>query len=158
MALGGQIDFSVVPLTAAATSGLAMPGLFAEKRNPSIPDVPTIKEQGFNVAPQYSHAERVKRRDDGLGHGQAADDFVHPLDHFRGRLVGECDRQDRLRHRAKVFDQMCDAIGDNPGLSATSAGQNEQRPFASFDSLTLLRIELVEEGQTSKAPYGLQQL
>jgi tripartite-type tricarboxylate transporter receptor subunit TctC len=51
MALAGQIDFSVVPLTAAANSGLVMPALFAEKRNSSIPDVPTVKEQGFDVAP-----------------------------------------------------------------------------------------------------------
>jgi tripartite-type tricarboxylate transporter receptor subunit TctC len=51
MTLGGQIDFAVAPLTAAANSGLAMPGLFAEKRNPSIPDVPTVKEQGFDVSP-----------------------------------------------------------------------------------------------------------
>ena len=47
----GQIDFAAVPLTAAAGSGLAMPGLFAEERNPSMPDVPTFKEQGYAVAP-----------------------------------------------------------------------------------------------------------
>ena len=41
----------MAPLTAAASSGLVMPGLFAERRNPSIPDVPTVKEQGFDVAP-----------------------------------------------------------------------------------------------------------
>ena len=46
-----QIDFAAVPLTAAAGSGLAMPGLFAETRNPSLPDVPTFKEQGYDVAP-----------------------------------------------------------------------------------------------------------
>ena len=51
MTLGGQIDFAVAPLTAAANSGLAMPALFAEKRNPALPDVPTVKEQGFDVAP-----------------------------------------------------------------------------------------------------------
>jgi tripartite-type tricarboxylate transporter receptor subunit TctC len=51
MTIGGQIDFAVAPLTAAAKSGLAMPALFAEKRNPSLPDVPTVKEQGFDVAP-----------------------------------------------------------------------------------------------------------
>jgi tripartite-type tricarboxylate transporter receptor subunit TctC len=51
MTLGGQIDFAVAPLTAAATSGLAMPALFAEKRNASIPDVPTAIEQGYEVAP-----------------------------------------------------------------------------------------------------------
>ena len=51
MTAAGQIDFAVAPLTAAANSGLAMPGLFAERRNASIPDVPTAKEQGFDIAP-----------------------------------------------------------------------------------------------------------
>jgi tripartite-type tricarboxylate transporter receptor subunit TctC len=51
MTAAGQIDFAVAPLTAAASSNLAMPGLFALKRNPYLPDVPTVIEQGFNVAP-----------------------------------------------------------------------------------------------------------
>jgi tripartite-type tricarboxylate transporter receptor subunit TctC len=51
MTIGGQIDFAVAPLTAAAKSGLAMIALFAEKRNASIPDIPTAKEQGVDVAP-----------------------------------------------------------------------------------------------------------
>ncbi len=51
MTAAGQIDFAVAPLTAAASSNLAMPGLFAQRRNPSIPDVPTVKEQGYDVAP-----------------------------------------------------------------------------------------------------------
>jgi tripartite-type tricarboxylate transporter receptor subunit TctC len=51
MTIGGQIDFAVAPLTAAANSGLVMPALFAEKRNPAIANVPTVKEQGFDVAP-----------------------------------------------------------------------------------------------------------
>jgi tripartite-type tricarboxylate transporter receptor subunit TctC len=46
-----EIDFAAVPLTVAAGSGLAMPGIFAEKRNPAIPNVPTFKEQGFDIAP-----------------------------------------------------------------------------------------------------------
>ena len=51
MTLAGQIDFAAVPLSTAAASPLAMPGLFARARNPAIPDVPTMKEQGFDVAP-----------------------------------------------------------------------------------------------------------
>jgi tripartite-type tricarboxylate transporter receptor subunit TctC len=51
MTAAGQIDFAVAPLTAAASSNLAMPGLFAQKRNPSISNVPTVKEQGYDVAP-----------------------------------------------------------------------------------------------------------
>src|SRR5271169_2457542 len=49
--LNGQLDFAAVPLTAAVGSGLSMPGIFAISRNPSLPDVPTFKEQGFDVAP-----------------------------------------------------------------------------------------------------------
>ena len=51
MTYGGQIDFAVAPITAAAKSGLVMPGVFAPRRNPAIADVPTVKEQGFDVAP-----------------------------------------------------------------------------------------------------------
>ena len=96
----------------------------------------------------------MERRNDGLRHGQAADDLVHALDHLGSSLVGESNGQDGFRHRAQIFDQMGDAVRDNPCLPATGAGENEQRTFAGFDSFTLLRIELVEEGQTCKAPYG----
>jgi tripartite-type tricarboxylate transporter receptor subunit TctC len=51
MTLAGQIDFAAVPLSTAAASGLAMPGLFAPARNPAIPNVATMREQGFDVAP-----------------------------------------------------------------------------------------------------------
>ena len=51
MTLAGQIDFAAVPLPTAAASGLRMPALFAPIRKPAIPDVPTMKEQGFDVAP-----------------------------------------------------------------------------------------------------------
>ena len=51
MTQAGQIDFAVSPLTAAAASNLAKPGLFASHRNRSLPDVPTATEQGFDVAP-----------------------------------------------------------------------------------------------------------
>jgi tripartite-type tricarboxylate transporter receptor subunit TctC len=51
MTHAGQLDFAAVPLSAAASSGLRMPGLFAAARNPAIADVPTVKEQGFDVAP-----------------------------------------------------------------------------------------------------------
>ena len=48
---GGQVDFGSVTLSSAAESGLHILGLFGNHRNPSIPDVPTMKEQGFDVAP-----------------------------------------------------------------------------------------------------------
>jgi tripartite-type tricarboxylate transporter receptor subunit TctC len=48
---GGQLDFGAVVLSSAAGSGLRILGLFAQARNPATPDTPTVKEQGFAVAP-----------------------------------------------------------------------------------------------------------
>jgi hypothetical protein len=42
---------------------------------------------------------------------------------------------------------MRNAVGDDARLAAARAGQNEHRPVSGFDSLTLLRIELGQEGQ-----------
>jgi tripartite-type tricarboxylate transporter receptor subunit TctC len=48
---GRHVDFAVVVLASAASSGVRMLGLFSKARNPAIPDVPTMREQGFDVAP-----------------------------------------------------------------------------------------------------------
>jgi tripartite-type tricarboxylate transporter receptor subunit TctC len=45
--LAGEIDFGSVTLSSAAGGGLRILGLFGQARNPSIPDVPTLREQGF---------------------------------------------------------------------------------------------------------------
>jgi hypothetical protein len=42
---------------------------------------------------------------------------------------------------------MSDAVGDNASLTASGASQDEHRPLGSFDSFTLLRIELREKRQ-----------
>jgi tripartite-type tricarboxylate transporter receptor subunit TctC len=49
--LGGQVDFGAVVLSSAAGSGLRILGLFANQRNSSTPETPTVKEQGYPVAP-----------------------------------------------------------------------------------------------------------
>ena len=48
---GGQVDFGSVTLSSAVEGGLRIIGLFGQARNGGIPDVPTLKEQGFDVAP-----------------------------------------------------------------------------------------------------------
>jgi tripartite-type tricarboxylate transporter receptor subunit TctC len=48
---GGQLDFGAVVLSSAAGSGLRILGLFADARNPATPETPTVREQGFAVAP-----------------------------------------------------------------------------------------------------------
>ena len=49
--LGGHTDFGAVVLSSAAGSPLRVIGLFGDARNPLMPDVPTLREQGFDVAP-----------------------------------------------------------------------------------------------------------
>ncbi len=45
--IGGHVDFASVTLASAAAAGpsVRVIGIFAEARNPSLPDAPTIKEQ-----------------------------------------------------------------------------------------------------------------
>jgi tripartite-type tricarboxylate transporter receptor subunit TctC len=51
--IGGHVDFASVTLASAAAAGpsVRVMGIFADARNPTLPDVPTVKEQGYDVAP-----------------------------------------------------------------------------------------------------------
>ena len=51
--IGGHVDFASTTLASAAAAGRAVRliGIFAEKRNPALADIPTVKEQGYDVAP-----------------------------------------------------------------------------------------------------------
>jgi tripartite-type tricarboxylate transporter receptor subunit TctC len=48
---GQHVDFGASTLSGAAKSGLRLLGVFSKQRNPAIPDVPTFKELGYDVAP-----------------------------------------------------------------------------------------------------------
>jgi tripartite-type tricarboxylate transporter receptor subunit TctC len=48
---GKHVDFGAMVLASAARSGLKILGLFSQQRNPSVPDVPTLREAGYDVAP-----------------------------------------------------------------------------------------------------------
>jgi tripartite-type tricarboxylate transporter receptor subunit TctC len=48
---GQHVDFGASTLSGAAQSGLRLLGVFSKQRNPAIPDVPTFKELGYDVAP-----------------------------------------------------------------------------------------------------------
>jgi tripartite-type tricarboxylate transporter receptor subunit TctC len=51
--VGGHVDFATTTLASAAAAGpsIRVIGIFADARNPTLPDAPTIKEQGYDVAP-----------------------------------------------------------------------------------------------------------
>jgi tripartite-type tricarboxylate transporter receptor subunit TctC len=100
MTLAGQVDFAVAPLTAVANSNLTMLGLFAAKRNPSIPDVRTLAEQGFDVSP--------------LSVGGVLAPAGLPTD-VRGKLEAACMaamQTDAFKFMAKTTFQPSDFSGD----------------------------------------------
>lgn len=49
--LGGRLDVGAIVLGSASGQNVRVIGIFAEERHPSFPDVPTVKEQGFDVSP-----------------------------------------------------------------------------------------------------------
>ena len=49
--LGGRLDVAAIVLGTAKGQNVRVIGIFAETRHPAFPDVPTVKEQGFDVSP-----------------------------------------------------------------------------------------------------------
>jgi tripartite-type tricarboxylate transporter receptor subunit TctC len=49
--LGGVVDFAPMTLSSVPKGAVRILAVFANERNPAIPDVPTVKEEGFDVAP-----------------------------------------------------------------------------------------------------------
>ena len=51
--IGGHVDFATTTLGSATAAGDAIRviAIYAQARNPSLPDTPTVKEQGYDVAP-----------------------------------------------------------------------------------------------------------
>ena len=99
----GQIDFAAVPLTAAAGSGLAMPGIFAETRNPALPDVPTFKEQGYDVAPlSYGGL---------LGPAGMPDEVTHKLESACIAIMKSDAAQRVVKNTLQPADYFADSAG-----------------------------------------------
>jgi tripartite-type tricarboxylate transporter receptor subunit TctC len=49
--LGGRIEVASIVLGTATGQNVRVIGIFAESRHPAFPDVPTVKEQGYDVSP-----------------------------------------------------------------------------------------------------------
>ena len=49
--LGGRLDVASIVLGSASGQNIRVIGVFVEARHPAFPDVPTVKEQGYDVSP-----------------------------------------------------------------------------------------------------------
>ena len=117
----GQIEFAAVPLTAAAGSGLPMPGIFAEQRNPSLPNVPTFKEQGFDVAPlSYGGL---------LGPAGMPDAVVKKLEAACIAVIKSDAAQRVVKHTFQPADYFADAKDFAHDLAVDAAEKNKLVPL-----------------------------
>ena len=96
--------------------------------------------QKVDMAAEDPHAHGVEGRDPDSLTGPAQD-LVHAVPHLAGGLVGEGDRQDIPGIDLAFVDQVCDPVGDHPGLAAAGAGQDQDRTFCLEAGLLLLPVE-----------------
>jgi len=116
-----EIDFAAVPLTVAAGSGLAMPGIFAQRRNPAIPDVPTFKQQGYDIAPlSYGGL---------LGPAGMPDEVTRKLEAACIAVMKSDAAQRVVEHTFQPADYFADAAGFTHNLAVDAAEKNKLVPL-----------------------------
>src|SRR5205807_1649821 len=74
-----------------------------------------------------------------------AEQHLDATAHLPGRLVGEGHRQDLRRTGPPGGDQVGDAMGEDAGLAAAGAGEDEQRTVGRLDGAPLRLVETGEE-------------
>ncbi len=77
-----------------------------------------------------------------------AEQRTDPLLHFGGGFVRKGDRENAAGDNA-MFDEIRDAKGDDAGLAATGASEDEERPLERVDGVLLGGIESVRHGRGS---------
>src|SRR6185436_6384338 len=71
----------------------------------------------------------------------AVEQLFDPAAHFFRSLVGEGDRENVVRCRELVTDDVGNADGDDPRLARAGAGEDQQRAIHMFDGFTLGGIQ-----------------
>lgn len=122
--MGGRLDLAAVVLGGVAGRDVKILGIFADQRHPSLPDVKTVPEQGYNVtpasfgglfAPKGTPPEIIAKLADacdGAAHDdlyvQAAKNAFQPVNYFADaktfgeRLQKDIDDKARLLARIEV--------------------------------------------------------
>lgn len=65
--------------------------------------------------------------------------------HFGRSFVGKCNRQNGIRGYALLLDEPRNAAGDDPSLTGTGAGEDEQWTIRGFNGGALFWIEFCNE-------------
>ena len=98
----------------------------------------------FGVEAQDAPADRVEGAEPRHAFHGLAQHLAEPQLHLARRLVGEGHRQDFLRPRPALAQDVGDARGQHAGLAGAGTGQHQNRSIKRHDRVALLRIEPVE--------------
>src|SRR5882724_7173186 len=98
------------------------------------------------LAPQQPRAQRMKRRNPRplWRHTSPQQQIAHASLHLLSRLVRERHRQNRVRRRS-LGNQIRHPKRNRARLSRPGASQYQHRPFRSFRSQTLFRIQFFQQ-------------
>jgi hypothetical protein len=99
---------------------------------------------GGRLPAQEPHAEAVERGDPALQRGPPEEALRAGL-HLPRRLVRERDREQGLGRDALLEDEVGDAVGDDAGLAAPCAGQDQHRPVGGQHGDPLLLVQPLEQ-------------
>ena len=93
---------------------------------------------------EHVGAEGVEGADGQVFHCRT-DHRRQALAHLPRGLVGECDSGDPVGRHAYDSNEICDAMGNYPGLAAAGARDNKQGPFDGLNGFALLGIQSFKE-------------
>jgi hypothetical protein len=91
-------------------------------------------------SPQQPHAQRMKRRDPGIGRPPCLKSFAHTGLHLICGLVGKRDCQNRLGPHTEVVDHVNYPVGDYARLATARPGENQNGPIDGLRRLQLLGV------------------
>jgi tripartite-type tricarboxylate transporter receptor subunit TctC len=122
--IGGQIHVASIVLGSAAGQNIRLIGVFAETRHPAFPNVPTVKEQGYDVSPASfggllapaatpaNIIDKLAGACAGAAHDEAYEtvarraaqpaDFYSDADAFKERLERDIERKAAVLARVKT--------------------------------------------------------
>ena len=106
----------------------------------------------FGMDAQDAAADRMEGAEPRHAFDGLAEHLAEPELHLARRLVGEGHRQDFVRPRPALAQDVGDAGGQHPGFAGAGAGQHQNRPVQRHHRLALLRIEAGEILRTGRGP------
>jgi hypothetical protein len=85
-------------------------------------------------------------------YSRAQQQIPNAVAHLFCGFVGESDSENRFG-RHSIGDEVCHSVGNRTGLARTGAGEDQHRPFYTFDSKALFRVQLVKKSQHLSAVF-----